>query len=101
MTKEYIEKRNNAYFVKDSRVSLDSVVYAFLNGVSPESIAQSFPLLTLEQIYGTITYYLANQAEIDRYLQEGELLFQQQREASLKKNKFIIEKINNASQVTG
>ena len=101
MTKEYIEKRNNAYFVKDSRVSLDSVVYAFLSGVSPESIAQSFPLLTLEQIYRIITYYLANQAEIDRYLQEGELLFQQQREASLKKNKFIIEKINNASQVTG
>jgi uncharacterized protein (DUF433 family) len=98
--KEYIEKRNNAYFIKDSRVSLDSVIYAFLNGISPEGIAQSFPILTLEEIYGAITYYLANKIEIDNYLQEGELLFQQLREASLKDNQLIIEKINNASKVT-
>jgi len=95
ITKEYIEKRDNAYFVKDSRVSLDSVVYAFLNGFSPEGIAQSFPVLTLEQIYGAIAYYLANKKEIDNYLQEGELLLQQLREASLKDNQLIIEKLNN------
>jgi hypothetical protein len=29
MAKEYIEQRNGGYFVKDTRVSLDSVVYAF------------------------------------------------------------------------
>jgi hypothetical protein len=27
----------------------------------------SFPVLTLEQVYGAITYYLAHQAEIDTY----------------------------------
>lgn len=67
MIKEDIEKRNNAYFIKDSRVSLDSVIYAFLNGAFPEGIFQSFPLLTLEQIYGAITYYLANKKEMDSY----------------------------------
>jgi uncharacterized protein (DUF433 family) len=99
MTKEYIEKRDNAYYIKDTRVSLDSVIYAFLNGVSPEGIAQSFPLLNLEQIYGAITYYLANKTEINNYLQEGDLIFKQQREANLNDNQLIIEKINNARQV--
>jgi uncharacterized protein (DUF433 family) len=99
MTKKYIEKRDNTYYLKDTRISLDSVIYAFLNGVSPEAIAQSFPLLNLEQIYGAITYYLGNKIEIDRYLEEGELLFKQQREASLNNNQLMIEKINNARRV--
>jgi len=96
MTKNYIEKRDNTYFIKDTRISLDSVIYAFLNGVSPEGIAQSFPLLTLEQIYGAITYYLGNKIEIDSYLEEGEVLFKQQREGSLNNNQLMIDKINNA-----
>ena len=48
MAREYIEQRNGGYFVKDARVSLDSVVYAFLRGESPEGIAESFPSLGLE-----------------------------------------------------
>src|SRR5271165_6994301 len=43
MAKEYIEQRNGGYFIKGVRVSLDSVVYAFLRGESPEGIADSFP----------------------------------------------------------
>lgn len=33
-----------------------------------ESIAQSFPTLSLEQVYGAITFYLGRREEIDRYL---------------------------------
>lgn len=99
MTTEYIEKRDGAYFIKGSRVSLDSIVNAFLEGISPERIVQSFPVLTLEEVYGAITYYLANQAEIDDYLKEGESLFEQQREANLKENQAILEKIKNARRV--
>ena len=72
MTKEYVEKREGAYRISGTRVSLDSVVYAFLRGAAPESIAQSFPALTLEEVYGAIAFYLAHQTEIDAYLQEGE-----------------------------
>ncbi|UKO96805.1 DUF433 domain-containing protein [Nostoc sp. UHCC 0870] len=50
--KSYVEYRNDAYWVEGTRISLDSVVYAFRGGLSPESIVQSFPLLTLEQVYG-------------------------------------------------
>jgi uncharacterized protein (DUF433 family) len=35
--------------VAGTRVSLDSIVYAFLDGQSAEAIAQAFPVLTLEQ----------------------------------------------------
>jgi uncharacterized protein (DUF433 family) len=66
--KSYVEYRNDAYWVEGTRISLDSIVYAFQKGLSPESIVQSFPLLTLEQVYGAITFYLANRAEIDVYL---------------------------------
>ncbi len=37
-------------------------------GESPETICQNFELLHLEEIYGAIAYYLANQAEVDAYL---------------------------------
>ena len=53
-TKEYIEKRENGYWIQETRISLDSVVYSFLNGESPETITQNFPLLSLEQVYGAI-----------------------------------------------
>ncbi|WP_276747416.1 DUF433 domain-containing protein [Chlorogloeopsis fritschii] len=37
-----------------TRISLDLVVYAFLNGEYPESIPQNFPLLSLKQVYGAM-----------------------------------------------
>ena len=67
--KSYIEQREGVYWVGDTRVSLESIVYAFLDGQTAESIQQSFPLLTLEQVYGAITYYLAHRATMDAYLQ--------------------------------
>jgi hypothetical protein len=68
MSSDYIERRDDGYAVSGTRVSLDSIVYAFLSGESAESIAQAFPVLTLEQVYGAITFYLAHRDEVDRYL---------------------------------
>ncbi|MEM9542647.1 MAG: DUF433 domain-containing protein [Cyanobacteria bacterium P01_E01_bin.42] len=76
-TKSYIEYRNNGYWIQETRISLDSIVYAFHNGQSPESIVRAFPLLTLEQVYGAIAFYLANRAEIDRYLEQEEIEFEE------------------------
>jgi uncharacterized protein (DUF433 family) len=76
MAKEYIEQRDNGYFVQGTRISLDSVVYAFLKGESPEGIAESFPALTLEQIFGALAFYLAHQKLIDDYLREGRREFE-------------------------
>jgi uncharacterized protein (DUF433 family) len=82
MTKEYIEFRDGGYWIKETRISLDSVVYAFQRGSSPESIQRSFPLLTLEEVYGTIAYYLAHQSEIDAYLKEEEKKCEADRQAA-------------------
>ena len=68
--KSYVEKREGVYYVAGSRVSLDSLVYVFQNGASPESIREGFDSLTLEEVYGAIAFYLANQAEVDSYLAE-------------------------------
>lgn len=75
MAKEYIEQRDGAYWITGTRISLDSVVYAFQRGASAEAIQRAFPLLTLEQVYGAITYYLAHTHAIDAYLRHGEAEF--------------------------
>ncbi len=50
MAKDYIEKRETGYYVVGSRIPLDTIVIAFLNGESAEGIVESFPALTLEHI---------------------------------------------------
>ena len=69
---EYVEQRNGGYYVQGTRVSLDSIVYAFLRGESPDGIVESFPALTLEQVYGAIAFYLGHQTEVDANVREGE-----------------------------
>lgn len=56
MAKEYVEQRGGGFFIAGTRVSLDSVVYAFLRGESPEGIAESFPALNLEQVFGALAF---------------------------------------------
>ena len=98
MTKDYVEKRDGAYRISGTRVSLDSIVYAFLRGASPESITQSFPVLTLEEVYGAITFYLAHQTEIDAYLQEGEGEFEALRQQGRQANPLLYRKLEEARQ---
>ena len=72
MEKSYVHVRDNGYWIAGTRISLDSIVYAFKNGHAPETIRRSFPLMTLEEIYGAITFYLAHETEIDTYLEKAE-----------------------------
>jgi uncharacterized protein (DUF433 family) len=83
MNKKYVEYRNECYWIEGTRVSLDSIVYAFRQGLSPETIAaECFSTLTLEQVYGAISFYLANRKIIDAYLEQGEALYEELREKS-------------------
>ncbi|MGC9949604.1 MAG: DUF433 domain-containing protein [Bryobacteraceae bacterium] len=72
MPTNYAEQKDAGYCVAGARVSLDSIVYAFRGGESPETIQQNFPTLTLEQVYGAIAFYLGRQAEIDANIRQGE-----------------------------
>ena len=68
--------------VGQSRVMLDSVVAAFEQGHSPETISQQYPSVTLEEVYGAITYYLANVDEVDRYMRRQDAAWTQWRARS-------------------
>jgi uncharacterized protein (DUF433 family) len=72
MDRAYIEKREAGLYIVGSKVSLDSIVYAFQRGSSPEEIQQNWPVLDLEQVYGAITYYLAHRETVDEYLRDAE-----------------------------
>jgi uncharacterized protein (DUF433 family) len=82
MEKLYVERHDGGYWVSGTRVSLDSVVLAFLQGLSPEAIAsECFPALTLEQVYGAIAYYLAHRPEVDACLKQADAEFAALRQA--------------------
>ncbi|SPF54423.1 conserved hypothetical protein [Candidatus Sulfopaludibacter sp. SbA4] len=72
MFSEYIEERNGGYYVAGTRISLDSVVYSFERGNSPEAIQKEYPLLRLPQIYGAIAFYLDHQEHVRSYLEAKE-----------------------------
>jgi uncharacterized protein (DUF433 family) len=77
MEKAYVESHEGGYRISGTRVSLDSVVLAFLQGLSPETIAaECLPTLTLEQVYGAIAYYLAHRPEVDAYLKQADAEFE-------------------------
>jgi len=66
--------------VSGTKVSLDSLIYSFLDGCSPEAIAQDFPIVPLADVYLVIGYYMKNSAEVDAYLQEQRRLDDESRE---------------------
>jgi uncharacterized protein (DUF433 family) len=96
MNKQYVEQREDTYWVTSTRVSLDSIVYAFMEGQTAESIAQSFPVLALEQVYGAITFYLANRSDIDAYLRREEEEFEALRQAWRTKDAMFYQKMADA-----
>lgn len=58
--------------ISKTRITLDTVVTAFLEGATAEEIKGQYPSLQLSDIYSVIGYYLRHQTEVDAYLQERE-----------------------------
>ena len=68
MAHNQVDQRNGGYYVAGTRVSLDSVVYAYLRGESNAGIVESFPVLNVEQVAGALEFYLANKTLVEEYL---------------------------------
>ena len=100
MAKDYVEYAGGAYRVAGSRVSLDSIVYAFLRGESPDGIAESFPALNLEQVYGAIAFYLGHRDAVDAYLRAGKADFARLREQARRDHPSLYAKIETAREGT-
>src|SRR6266849_4834053 len=100
MHSEYIEQRNGGYYVAGTRISLDSVVYAFNRGDSPERILEEFPLLKrLSRVYGAIAFYLDCKVEIDRYLDDKEREIDENSVPLSEVNPELWERLQRARQV--
>jgi len=98
MNTAYVEECDGVYRVSSTRVSLDSIVYGFLAGQSAESIAQAFPVLSLEQVYGAIAFYLAHRNDLDLYLDTRRRDFEAQREATRNADPMFYQKLADAKK---
>ena len=65
---DFVERRDESFYVAGTRVPLACIVREFQVGESPESIRSAFPTLTLERVYGAITFYLGHRSEVDAEL---------------------------------
>jgi hypothetical protein len=63
---------HDVMLVGTTRVPLDTVVFAFNHGSSPEEIVLSYPTLELVDVYAVVNYYLHNRSEVDLYLSQRE-----------------------------
>jgi uncharacterized protein (DUF433 family) len=97
----YVEHRGGGYWIAGTRVSLDSIVCAFLGGQTAQTIAQSFPTLTLEQVYGAMAFYLAHRDEIDRYIAEQSTEFEVARQKSRYSEREFYVKLSAAKRSMG
>jgi uncharacterized protein (DUF433 family) len=82
-------------------VSLDSVVIAFEQGHSAETIHQLYPALSLEEVYGAIAFYLANREEVERYLERQDQLWDQLRQVAERNPSQVIQRLRALSKVSG
>jgi uncharacterized protein (DUF433 family) len=64
--------RDGTIRIGQTRVPLETVVYAFNEGTTAEEIAYRYPALELADIYASVTYYLRHQTEVDDYIREQE-----------------------------
>jgi len=56
--------------VGSSRVTLDTVVAAFREGMTPEGIVEQYPSLRLAEVYSVIGYALNHPEEVESYLRD-------------------------------
>jgi len=68
------EDVTGAIRVGNSRVLLETVIHAFQDGASPESIVHRYSALSLSDVYNTIGYYLRHQEAVEAYLEQREQL---------------------------
>ncbi|MFM7425231.1 MAG: DUF433 domain-containing protein [Elainella sp.] len=70
--------------LKGTRIGIETILYDYLfRARTAEEIAQTYPSLTLEQVYATLLYYLHNKTNVDAYLTDwlewGEKMREEQR----------------------
>ena len=98
---EYVQRTaDGTWRITDSRVSLDSVVLAYWDGKSPEAIAEEFPTLSAEYVYGAIAFYLRNKGEIDQYLSQQAHRWERLRQLSQTQHGPLLDRLRASRRST-
>lgn len=98
MDNNYVNVSGNSYRIAGTRVSLDSIVYDYLSGLSPEAIAENFDTLSLEKVYGAITFYLSHRDEVDRHLMHNRAKFDSLRRQARETNPLLYRKLEEMQE---
>ncbi|MBN1317784.1 MAG: DUF433 domain-containing protein [Anaerolineales bacterium] len=69
-----IQDSDGVVRISGTRVTLDTVILAFLDGATAEEIVQQYPSLSLPDIYSVIGYYLNRSDQVNRYLEHRKKL---------------------------
>ena len=75
--------------VGGTRVTLDTVVAAFQEGLSAEGLVEQYPSLRLADVYSLIGYYLDHRSEVEAYLRarrQAAAVVQEQNESQFDPN---------------
>jgi uncharacterized protein (DUF433 family) len=72
MSKEFIERRVGSFYLIGSRVPFAHIVREFQRGESAEAIRSHYPVLSLEQVYGAITFYVGSREDVAADIAERE-----------------------------
>lgn len=60
--------------IKGHRIAIQHVLNKYRQGKGPDELLCLFPTLSIEEIYATILYYLANKEEVEVYLERERLM---------------------------
>lgn len=63
-----MENVEGVMLVGNTRVTLDTVINVFKQGVTAEEIVCRYPSLKLADVYATIAYYLSHVQDVEAYL---------------------------------
>jgi uncharacterized protein (DUF433 family) len=84
---------NGVMRVGKAAVPLESVLAGFEQGHTPETIRSQYPALTLEEVYGAITYSLGHPQEVQQYLKRQDVLWEQWRERLEQSQPPVVERL--------
>jgi len=72
---KYIVRKESSSepIIEGTRVSVRNIVVSWKFGSAPEQITESYPHLSLAQVYEALAYYHDNREEIERFIAINEV----------------------------
>lgn len=85
--------------IANTRVMLDSLIAAYEQGHSPESIRAQYPSLALNEVYGAITWCLEHPDEVEEYMKRQNALWTKLRADAQANPSPVVQRLRQAKAV--